>query len=70
MDSEEKEPLYPPVLPSWGSMLPATPPSGYGDVRFEPAEEGVPSNPPSAPTALDRRARTLLSKLLPTSARP
>lgn len=38
------DPITPPLLPSWGSMLPTVPAAGYGDVTFEP---------PSASTASD-----------------
>lgn len=65
----EKEPLYPPVVPSWGAMLPAVPPAGYGDIAFEPyspiddqanALEGV--------SRLDSDALSLRRKVFPSSS--
>jgi len=72
--SDEKEPLYPPVLPAWGSMFPGVPPRGYGDISFDPTEKPDP-DPNEAPpdptklTGLDKKAYELLQSIFPSTRR-
>jgi hypothetical protein len=65
---ETNEPLFPPVLPSWGAMLPSVPPAGYGDVSFDPAEPGESGSgrPHRELTERDREMLARLPKILPT----
>jgi len=66
----EKEPLYPPVVPSWGGMLPAVPPAGYGDIAFEPSSpiDGQ-DDAADIESRLDRDALSLRRKVFPSSPR-
>lgn len=68
---EESVSVDPPVLPSWGSMLPPVPSAGYGDMSFDCEESvGEPAaRPKRALTDLDREAINLLPSLLPTKSR-
>lgn len=36
MRHKKRANLYPPVLPSWGAMVPSSPPSDYGNISFAP----------------------------------
>lgn len=65
----EKEPLYPPVLPSWGAMLPAVPPAGYGDIAFEPCSPtDDQAHEVESESRLDRDALSLRRKVFPSSS--
>jgi hypothetical protein len=64
---ETKEPLFPPVLPSWGGMLPNVPSAGYGDVSFDPGDSGGDAPLPSRQlTERDREMIDRLPKILST----
>jgi len=65
----EIEPLYPPVVPSWGAMLPAVPPAGYGDIAFEPySAADDQANTLEGESNLDRDALSLRRKVFPSSS--
>ena len=59
---------YPPVLPSWGSMVPSSPPAAYGDVDFDPHRPLSPK-PATQNTDLDDEAISLLPEIFPSSKR-
>jgi hypothetical protein len=62
-----KRPLYPPVLPPWGSMFPAVPPRGYGDISYDPTEQAI-ADPRAGDelTPLDHQALALLPSIFPS----
>ena len=62
-----KRPLYPPVLPPWGSMFPAVPPRGYGDISYDPTEQAI-ADPHAGDdlTPFDRQALALLPSIFPS----
>lgn len=61
MKDHERDP-YPPVLPSWGSMMSSSPPTGYGNIRFAP--DGQPSERTAAEDPVrDERALGFLARM-------
>lgn len=69
MKDDKRTDLYPPVLPSWGSMMPSSPPSEYGNIRFDPdrlaAPRAIVEN-----TELDEQAICFLSRIFQRRYRP
>ncbi len=63
MKNSKRTDLYPPVLPSWGSMLPPSPPSGYGNISFRKIDNvsAVVSDEPQ--TELDENALAELNEI-------
>jgi hypothetical protein len=62
MKDSKRTDLHPPVLPSWGSMLPPSPPSGYGNIEFRKIDvSAVASDGPQ--TDLDEKALAELSEI-------
>lgn len=70
MKEQKGSDLYPPVLPSWGSMLPSSPPSnGYSNVRFDPLLEAPESNDGIHAT-FDEQAIGFLKRIFRRRPRP
>lgn len=65
---ETREPLFPPVLPSWGGMLPAVPSAGYGDVSFDAPNATVEPCHDEL-TARDSEMLDRLTRILPSKPR-
>jgi hypothetical protein len=64
---DHKRPLYPPVLPPWGSMFPAFPPRGYGDISYDPTEKAKPDpHANDEMTPMDLEALALLPSIFPS----
>jgi hypothetical protein len=61
--------LHPPVLPSWGQMVPSSPPPAYGDINFDPDRLPLAQKKATANTDLDNEAISLLPEIFPSSKR-